>query len=371
MRQEAVLFLNFLFWSANGNLLWLPFSWPINTLLAAAIVLAFTAMFYAGPAYAIAHNGNGLFATVEASLGRFPTQLVRICALWYLIDWLAGLLDQPILWTLPNILKRDPLTTDSILFSLLLLVFLYATSHEPALARFSIRLSIAILIACAIRVRETPAYFTIDIESLEWNLDRLALSMAPVAFLAAAQSSPQVLRTAALVIALPLWSSVFVVGLINMATLGSSYYQPSGSPNISMALMGGVSSRAIPALYLITSLTLFGPMRLGVQFLRASLPPPVARFGWLSIVAVICYLHFDPLRHWNFITPAIPATILSTTAGVLTASLIRPPKGKWIANLALIAGAIVGGHNIRKPEILPAYATAFAITLAGRKLQRS
>ena len=101
-----------------------------------------------------------------------------------MVDWVSGLLARSSFWALPGILKRDPTRPESVLFTLALLIFLTATAHEPALARFSIRLSLAILIAAAIRVRETPAYFTGSFETLEWYLNRLILAVAPMAFLA-------------------------------------------------------------------------------------------------------------------------------------------------------------------------------------------
>ena len=378
MRRDAAILatlcLNFAFWFDNGTLLWLPVPGPVSALLVALIAAAVAAVFFAGPALAVLRNGNGLFATVEASLGRIPAHLIRFCALWYLVDWVAELLSRASYWALPGILKRDPANTEFALFELVILAFLTATAHESRLARFSIRLSIAVLIACAIRVRESPAYLTGPIESLEWSLNRLALGVAPMAFLAAnlgarLQSSRHVLSTAALGLALPLWVSVFLVGLVNMATFHSRFYQPSNGPTIAMALMGGVSSRAIPALLLIVTITLFGPIRLGLQLLRTTLPPILAWPGLLAIAASVSGVTISSIYFQKYFLPAIPATILATTAAVLAAGLILPPKGKMIANLALLAGAIVGGHNIREPEILPAYATAFVLTLAGRKLQ--
>jgi hypothetical protein len=135
--------------------------------------------------------------------------------------------------------------------------------------------------------------------------------------------------------------------------------------------MGGVSSRAVPALLLIVTITLFGPMRLGLQLLHTTLPPIFAWLAVFAIAAAVSGVTIPSAFFQKYFLPTIPATILATTAAVLTAGLILPPKGKIIANLALLAGAIVSGHNIREPEVLPAYLTAFTITLAGRKLQRS
>lgn len=379
MRREAALLaticLHFPFWNQNGTILWLPLPLPASAIAVALITTAFTAIFFAGPALAIHRNGNGLFATVEAAIGPFPTRLVRLCALWYLVHWVAGLLLIPSNWALPDILKRPASNIESLAIAFVLLSFLTATANELKLALFSNRLSIAVLIACAIRVHNTPAYLTGPIESVEWGLNNLALAVAPMAFLAANlattfQTRGQIISTAALGLALPLWVSVFLVGLINMATLYSRYYQPSGGPRLTMAVLSGVSSLAIPSLMLILTVTLFGPIRLGIHLLRTTLPPAAAWIGLLAIFATTSRVTLAPVFFLWDLLPDIPATILATTAAVVTAGLILPPKTPTVPIFALLAGTIAGLHNINNPEILPAYATAFTITLAGRKLQK-
>ena len=98
MRREAALlaslFLNFGFWYDNGTLVWPPVPASVSALLVALIATAFAAMFFAGPALAVHRNGNGFFATVEESLGKIPAQVIRFSALWYLVDWVAGLLSR-------------------------------------------------------------------------------------------------------------------------------------------------------------------------------------------------------------------------------------------------------------------------------------
>ena len=111
-------------------------------------------------------------------------------------------------------------------------------------------------------------------------------------------------------------------------------------------------------------------MRLGLQLLRTTLPSIFAWLGLFAIAAAVSGVSIPSAFFQKYFLPTIPATILATTAAVLTTGLILPPKGKIIANLALLAGAIVGLHNIREPELFPAYLTAFTITGAGRKLQR-
>ncbi len=382
MRREAAvlatLCLHLGFWLNNGTLLWLPSSAPVSALFTALATTAFAALFFAGPAIAIHRNGSGLFATVESALGRVPAQFVRFCALWFLVAWVDEWLARASFWSLPGILKRDPTNVESALLALVLLAFLTDTAHESALAIFSIRLSFAVLIACALRVRETPAYFTGHIESLEWNLNRLALAVAPIAFLAASlsttlRSTRHLLSTAGLGLAIPLWISVFIVGLVNMATLRSTYYRPSSGPNIAMALLGGVAKSARPALLLIVTLTLFGPLRLGLQLLRTTLPPTVAWVGLLAIAAIASRIPFLPGLVHNDLLSAIPATILACTAAVLSAGLVTPPRSTRFhlpSNFALLAGAIVGLHNIREPEILSAYISTAVFILVGRKAVR-
>ena len=378
MRREAAvlanLCLNFGFWFDYGTVFWPASPLYLSAPLAALATTALAALFFAGPALAVHRNGTGVFATVESALGRLPAHLARFCALWYLVDWVAGGLAAASHWSLPAVLKRDPENMESILFTVLLLGFLAATAHESALARFSVRLSLAVLIAAAFRVSNGAIVPGNHIDYLPRDLRRLSLAVAPMAFLAShlaisLRSTRQVLTTAALGLALPLWISVFLVGLLNLATLHSVYYQPSSGPNIAMALIGGVAASARPALFLIVAITLFGPLRLGLQTLRTTLPPSLGWLGLLAVAAIAIPNSLVPVYFHNYLLSEIPATLLACTAAVVSAGLFAPalpPRSVLPANLALLAGAVVGLHNLHEPELLLAYLTTFILALAAR-----
>jgi hypothetical protein len=408
MRQEAALlatlFLNFAFWHVFGNALWFPFPLPVSAVLIALLSALVCLLFLAGPALAVYRSGNGLFPAIEGSLGAVPTHAIRLCSFWFLALWLSDLVRRPASWELSTILHRDTDLWDTLIASALLLAFLAYTalqSHQTCvtLAKFTNRLAIAVLLAAAIRLHEawpttlpillttgpdTPSRFPFQ------RFTHLAFDLAPLALLAAAYaqrltSQKEVLRTAALGFATPLCAVLLLLSAINFTTFHSSFYKPSLEPTIAMALWGGAAPSAFPGGYMITTITTFGAIRFCIGAIPTAIPDP--RFHLPSVCAVLTGVALlvvftpDPLSY-----SAIPTTVLAIVTAILTADALHnrptPPKQiDSVATLALLTALAVAyaiantealpNQSWWHPWLFPAYLTAFTITLAGRKLQRS
>lgn len=412
MRQEAALlatlFLNFAFWLDHGNAFWLPYPLPVSALIVAAVSALLALMFLIGPALAVHRSGRGLFPALENSFGTSPTLALRLLALWFTFSFLSNLL-RHVAWRLDNVFQRPTDWKDSLVTSFVLLLFLAYTALQSKpttteLAKFTNRLSIAVLLVAIIRLHEVwPTTLPILLTTgpggayflPKHHVSKLAFDLAPLGLLASAYaqrltSEKEVLRTATLGFALPVGASLFVMSAINFATSQSSLYQPSLIPNIAMALWGDSAASAKTGPAMIALLTTFGAFRFGIRSIPTIIPNP--RFH-LPAVFTILALSLANLA-WGEYTKQVtfppdfdpPAVVLAIVTAILSADALhnRPTESKqidWPATTALIA-AFAAAYSIAqsgnpalnpwwRPWIFPSYITAFTITLAGRKLQRS
>jgi hypothetical protein len=412
MRQEAALlatlFLNFAFWEYHGNALWLPYPLPISILIIAAVSAFLTLCFLTLPALAAHRHPNGLFGAVESSLGTFPAHTIRLCAIWFVATFLNTFLALAS-WQLPHILHRDTDSRELLLSATLLLAFLGYTalqSHETnvTLAKFTNRLGIAFLLAAAIRLHEAwPQALPILLSSgperpgaFDYQrLSRLAFDLAPLGFLGAAcaariDTEKNTIRTTLLGFAFPLGAVLLALSSINLATFHSSFYRPSLEPTIAMAVWGGAATSYLSGFILITIVTTFGAARFAIRAIPAAMPNP--RLHLLAVVttlaiAIAIFLWRQLLQQQLFPPEFEPSSvILAIAAAILSADALHrrpttPKRIDWPATAALLlAFAVAYGisqsthpalESWWRPWIFPSYLTAFTITLAGRKLQKT
>lgn len=407
----ATLFLNFPFWFRCN--LYLSVPGPIirsaGLLLAGALLM--TVLFFLGPALATQAARRPLLRVAEDSLGSIPALGLRLCCVCFLVCWMATVIEMPGSWMLPRALGRDVSSFESGLVAGGILVLSFVTGLQTLpvrakLALFANKLGIAILLAALIRVRDGwPAIwqgfrgsYAGSTISLEWNgLAMLSFYVAPLAFLAAdfgyrSRERKQVDTLAVLGLALPLFATLLVVAVIDVATAASGSYQPSLQPNVAMALWAHVASSYLPGLMMLTSITVFGALRFGAKALAESALPMVAgrRVQWAMLAPLIPVIAWVSIQDWQRVSVSLewPTTCLAVASAVLTVDFAtrrwrieHARRIDWVGTTALLAGLtaalylpkwIVGADADQRwhPRLLPSYGVGFAVCLIGRTVQR-
>ncbi len=255
-----------------------------------AFISALTAvLFFLGPALAAQRsatrgNSRSIQGLLEESFGTLPALGLKICCTLYLIRWLAYLIGIPAFLLLRNL---PPIETAALAAGLVIFLFVTGLQNPLTSARmafFSNRLGIVLLIAAIIRARHgLPAALrgaldwpARDIAINAWHgILYLSLSVAPLLFLASSfgarsRSPKQVAKIALFGLAIPLCLTLSSQGILAVATSASELYRPSLRPDIGMALGSGVAARAVPAMMMIATLTLFGAARFGVKMLAGT-----------------------------------------------------------------------------------------------------
>jgi hypothetical protein len=406
----ATLFLNFPFWFRYNLCLCVP--GPIirsaGLLLAGALLMA--VLFFLGPALATQAARRPLLRVAEDSLGSIPASGLRLCCVWFLVCWMATVIELPVSWMLPRALGRDVSSFESGLVAggILVLCFVTGLRTLPVrakLALFTNKLGIAILLAALIRVRDGwPAIwqgfrgsYAGSLISLEWSgLAMLSFYVAPLAFLAAdfgcrSRGRKQVDTLAVLGLALPLFGTLFAVAVIDVATASSGSYQPSTEPNVAMALWAHMAGSALPGRIMLTSITVFGALRFGALELAESVLPVAVgkRVRWAVLAAFIPAIAWLSIQNWQKVSVPLEwsATCLAVASAVLTADFATSKwrveqvrRIDWVGTTALLAGLtaalylpkwIVGSDaDGWHPRLLPSYGVGFVVCLIGRTVQR-
>ena len=319
----ATLFLNFPFWLRCGPALWVPGPMIRSAGLLLAEALLITVFFFLGPALATQATRRPLKRIAEDSLGSIPALGLRLCCVWFLVCWMATVIELPVGWMLPRILRRDVSSIESGLVAGGILVLSFVTGLQTLpvrakLALFTNKLGIAILLAALIRVRDGwPAIwqgfrgsYAGSLISLEWNgLAMLSFYVAPLAFLAAdfgyrCRGRKQVDNLAVLGLALPLFGTLLMIAIIDVATASSEAYQPSVEPNVAMALWTHIAGSALPGRIMLTSVTVFGALRFGAKALAESALPKKVGKGvrWAVLTAFIPAIAWVSIQGWEKVT---------------------------------------------------------------------
>ena len=364
-----------------------------------------------GPALATHAARRPLLEVIENSLGLIPAFALRVICALFLVLWIANLMVLPVWGWYSDTLRRTVSSTESGLFAAAVLAFLFVTGFqslrtEAKLATFSNKLGTAILIAALVRVRAGwPA--VLDFKSpydFSWaaevwsGLSQMAVYVAPLALLAAdfgyhSRDRRQVAMTGLVGVAIPLFGSLLLVGVINAATHASPYYQPSLEPSIAMALWSHTARTALHGRMLIAALTIFGAVRFGARELGkiASIRTLTTRRGriWLGC--------FVATAAWSCLHPFAPAfttafefsgRCLGVAGAVLTGdfltgrrSLEQISRIDWVGAFALLAGlatpvylryALLESTSDpwRYPLLLPSYVVALLTCVCGRTAQK-
>ncbi len=382
----------------------------VYALIVAALTAFLTLLFFVGPSFACRTAGSGVMLALQTSMGRIPGYCARLCCIWFLVAWTAAMISLPVTWQLRVVLGRDAPALSSVV-AIVLLTYLFVTSLQNTrtaakLALFTNKLAVAVLIAAAIRVCDGwPAVMTPFPDSghprlldLWYGIGKLSFYIAPLAFLAAEYVGPKQARTpirklATMGLALPICGGLFMVGLLEVATHASTYYQPSLEPNIAMALWGKAAWSSLPARMMLTAMTVFGAVRFGVRALSTSIALPWLghrgqRIVLACVIAPIAWLSINPWGAALEMSLELSVATLTVFAGVLTADAVsrynHEPRGAtwidWVGTSAAIAGLITaasvnalaegaGWETWFHPWLFPSYGVSFATCLCGRVLQ--
>jgi hypothetical protein len=408
----STLFLNFSFWELNGSALPMRLPLPVYTCVVAAGAMLITALFFAGPALATQAAKRPLTGVVENSIGLIPTVGFRICSALFLVFWMGSLMQIPGLWLLRFILRREASYTESVLLVVGILLFLFISGLQglwvqSKLALFSVRLAIAILIAALLRAHEGWPTITRGLPPSEqqpvgvelWRgLSLAAVYVAPLSILAAnygrlLETRAGVLKTTMTGIALPLFGTLILVAIIEVATGHSSLYQPSLNPSIAMALWSHASARYQPGTMTVATITVFGAARFGANALTESLSFVTLgqRAKWAAtgmFIAVIAWLSLHADFQTLFVFRDLAARALIVVGAVVTADVVAGKRwgegarrvdwvgvGALLAGLGTplylpdwVAGAVAG--EWWQPWLFPSYCAAFLVCGLGRVLQK-
>jgi hypothetical protein len=405
----ATLFLNFSLWMEYADSLRMPGPFPLFGAVLIAASLLLTALFFLGPALASHRARRPLFDVIESSLGSIPGWGVRLVVAWFLLNWVAFLVAVPASQWVTFILRREVSRMESGVIAAGILVFILLTGLQSfrsnaKLAFFTNKLAIAILIAALIRVRPgLPAAFAgyrryvgdySTEQYIRQGLSQLAFYLAPLLFLAAGfgfrlPGRKQLAKVAINGIAMPLGGVLLVVGLIDLATYTSGYYQPSVKSNVAIALWGKAALSTLPPRIMLVSITMFGAARFALRMLRDALwKPPVGRVAvrlLLGLIGVAIVWSAVYSSDWDLFDNS--TRLFGPMAAVLSADYMmgerksaQPRRFDWIGFGALTAGMVASfaiqpafdafSHAWWQPAALPSYGAAFLTCLFGRVLQR-
>ena len=402
----AALFFNAAFWLLNDHDLW-RFNWPPSAFAASSVFgLACAALFFVGPA--LAAQAAGSFRLMLASaFGTVPGFCVQMACAVYLVTWISRLLPLVCLFLGLANPPRPAIELGTIWGAILLLVYLTGCQSvriSSALARVTIRLAAAIMIAALIRVRSGWFAIPMGFESHSqyslfedaWrSFSDISFYVAPLALLAAIfgarlANRKAVAMTALMGIATPLAATLFVVTILSVATYASGFYRPGSFQNIFVSLASGTTHVREKAILLIFSVTILGVLRFSVAALKEVatvrwIPP---RFSWIPfgclVSAIVWYsVHSD----WEVMARVAERSteILAAFAAILTVDALmrrkfhQPQAFDWAGTLSLICGVGVPafirfwrsgtaedswGH----PWLLPSYGISFVVCLVARAL---
>lgn len=405
----ATLFLNFSFCDAYGLSLSGFGTLAVDMTVFVFAAASISAMFFLGPTLAVHASRRSVLHLLEEAIGTVPTVVLRVCCLAFLSIWISRLISLPTLWAIAEVTGKhgsfNRCIVAAAIVAFLFLTGLQSTRTSVRLALFTGKLSLVILLAALIRVRDgwpaVPAGFSLGGQYprmllLTVGLSRLALYAAPLGLFVAEYASrlPKRNQAAAAVLsgaALPLFAALTLSSIVGLATARSHFYQPSLNPTVGMALWAHAAGSAVLPRMVIAGITNFGAARFGLRALGAYVPVAGSRVGWFAHVvfgAIIAALALDPYAAAVTTVSNLCGKCLAVAGAVLTTNAVIRFKGTasarrfdFVGTLALLAGL---GVSIWLPErylwakgkwwlpwLLPTYAVAFSCCLAGRVAQRS
>ncbi len=338
-------------------------------------------------------------------MGSIPALVLRLCCVVFLVLWIASVLAVPALSWVEVVFWPGVSSTVVQLVAVGATALVFVTGLQSArtvgrLALFTNKLGIALLLAALIRVHggfpmALNGFGHGDRSALElWQgLSRLVFYAGPLALLASnfgyrSQSRKQVTMIGLGGLVLPIFGTLLLTGLINIATLNSPVYQASLNPTVGMALWAHAASSALPPRMMFAAITVFGAMRFGARALADFVPMHLASSprSWIwpggLVLAVAWFgLHQDAPDRVTVLD--ISATILIAAAAVVTAGVItgahrdkRVRRIDWVGTAALLAGLaclpiwmrVTGAEPWTHTWLLPSYGMAMLVCLVGRSV---
>ncbi len=227
---------------------------PYALIVAVVSALAIS-LFFAAPAAWTQSANVPLHRALENSVGSAPAFGLRICSISFLVLWMAHSIAIPAFWWVDSILRRDVSTRAFWIIVAAIVGFVFftglqSTKTSARLALFSVKLGVAILVAAMIRVREglpdaIRGFPNSDspLPQFWQGLSHVMFYVAPLAFLAGrfgytVKGRKELAMTGVMGLAVPLFAALMMIGVTNVATVKSWFYQPSLNPNVAMAFMG-------------------------------------------------------------------------------------------------------------------------------------
>jgi len=372
------------------------FNWPPYLIAASSAAgLACAALFYLGPALE-ARQAGSFRAMLHSALGTVPGFCIEIACVVFLVIWTAGLLDTTSIFLGLTISPRPAIHLGLVSGAVLFLV--YFTCRSSAVARFTIKLAAALMIAAFIRVRDGWYAIPFGVEprgqdsmaEAAWKVfPEICAFIAPLALLGAIFSArlrdKRGVKIAAQVgIAGPVAASLALVTVLSVATYVSRSYLPGSFQRIYVSLASGATRAGNRAVLLLFAVTMLGLLRFGVSALKQIATAHWTLFGCLISAIVWLSAHYDPEE----VAPALKSTteILGAVAAILTVDAlmrrqIHPPRPfDWPATLSLACAMGIPmfirfwrpqiddqyGH----PWLLPSYALAFGAHMLARGVER-
>jgi hypothetical protein len=361
----ATLFFNFLFVESHDPPgLWLPL--PLYGIFLVPVVAILTLLFFWGPAIACQVTNRPLPGVIEDSVGTIPAFAVRFCCALFLVFWISRIIAALVFWWPLFFRERSVSPFESGAVGTILLAFLFLTAHQAiratsALALFTNKLMLALLLAAAIRVQEGWGATLVGHRWDGWyfgvwmGVSELALYMAPIGLIAAEfgyriGSRRELALTTLWGAALPLLVTMLLVGLIRTATYNSSFYQPSLTPTVDMALWSHTAHSALGGRLLVAGVTVFGALRFASRSLTtiAGVRFPGSRPGLLFVCCVIGMTSWLALQVFdNPFQAALDwsGRCLGAMSAMITADLVTrkrraggPRAVDWIGLMSLAAG---------------------------------
>jgi hypothetical protein len=404
----SAVFFNFAFWCGAGGGIWM--CWPIlpYALLVGGVAVLIPALFFAAPLAMSRSMGVSMERVLENAVGAAPAFGLRICAVLFLLLWMARMIAAPVLW-MPRLFS-DPVLSEMESWMVGAATVIYvvvtglrSTEEAAKLAFFGNKLGLALLLAAMIRVHDgLPAAVggfrhIEDPSATLWRgVSHLTFYAAPLCFLAGrlaqgVRGRGQQTKAAIFGIAVPLFVVLMMIGVTNAATAKSRVYQPSLNPDLAMALLGKASRIDLWGRAFVLAVTMFGALRFGLRLLTelvAGKDSAAAGIGWgrlggLALALVWLTLRQDSEFMWNAWNA--PAACLIGAAAVVTADWVmgerRVRSGRridWTGFGALLVGLgsipywtfVTGDDWWSYGWVFPCYGVAFAACVLGRVVGR-
>ena len=386
----ATLFLNFPFWLSFDRSVPL-LSPPVAYFgLLGGIALLLVSLFYLGPALAAQSSQRSMFHIAQFSFGTILALGFRLCCALYLVIWLTFSVQTIGFLMVQWPYHRGPTTLESGLIATAITLFLFVTALQgmrtnAKLAWFTNKLSLALLIAALIRVREglpsaweALAHAPGFMQSTDWrSIPFILFYFAPLALFSSDFAyRTRTRRDATLIglvgLALAFAFSLFAAALMAQAAHGLRA-NFSNDRTMATALFQGISRRYFPPRMMVTAITMFGSARFGIRALANSVPFE-GRTTRVILGVLACSLIIFTVATPDSLYAAremLTRCLVAATA-VLSADFIAgtwrlesPKNVDWIGATALFAGlaiTLVIPADLESwwfPWLLPSYAASF------------